>query len=71
MVKEIFGNKETLLFDFVSIETVLKEYTLSNDIRTKIVKQMLIHFSNLYLMVIINLPIFTIFCLVEKSRVKN
>ena len=38
MVKEIFGNKETLLFDFVSIETVLKEYTLSNDIRTKIVK---------------------------------
>ena len=38
MVKEIFSNKETLLFDFVSIETVLKEYTLSNDIRTKIVK---------------------------------
>ena len=38
MIKETFGNKETLLFDFVSIDTVLKEYTLSNDIPTKTVK---------------------------------
>ena len=46
MIKETFGNKETLLFDFVSTDTVLKEiapldvnkYTHSNDIATKIVK---------------------------------
>ena len=46
MIKDTFGNKETLLFDFVSIDTVLKEYTLSMIYQLRLLKQMLTHFSN-------------------------
>ena len=69
MIKETFDSNKTFSFDLVSSDTIFKEIvsldnkkaTHSNDYQPRLLKQMLICFQFLHLMLLMNLPFSCIF----------